>query len=172
MMEKEKSPDDTESTKSDTNSIETVVSSNIKAGSSLHSVFLSINSRFKKDKKKYFPVSTRHESNKMGKNRAEYGGARRKIEQRTTWNPEKHSHTMQLMQNDLEMGLRHCMSGDEREVLNLSLRPSAHILWYKVIAEVKSDLLNALATTYPAMRMEVYGSTLMGIAFKGTVSSF
>lgn len=108
----------------------------------------------------------------MGKNKAEYAGARRKIEQRTTWNPEKHSHTMQLMQNDLEMGLRHCLSGDEREVLNQSLRPSGHILWYKVIAEVKSDLLNALATTYPAMRMEVYGSTLMGIAFKGTVSSF
>lgn len=103
----------------------------------------------------------------MDKNHTEYAGARRKNERRVVWNPEKHSHTMQLMQNDLEMGLRHCVPGSENDVLNRSLRSSPQLLWYKIIPEVKLDIFNALSTIYPSMRMEVYGSTLIGIAFKG-----
>lgn len=121
----------------------------------------------KNNHKKYFSDSTLNESDKMSKNKTEYAGARPKIEHRTIWNSEKHSYTMRLMQKDLEMGLRHCLSGDEADVLNQSLRPSAHILWYEIIAEVKSDLCYALVKSYPSMQSEVYGSTLMGIAFKG-----
>lgn len=92
---------------------------------------------------------------------------RRKTETRTIWNLEKHSQKMQLMQKDLETSLRHCLSGDERDVLNQSLRPPAQFLWYEIITEIKSDLNSSLRANYPSMRLEVYGSALIGIAFKG-----
>lgn len=114
----------------------------------------------------HFSVVVPRESNTMNMAKPEYTSVRRRID-RPTWNPEKHSHSMQVMQRDLNNGFRHCRPGCEREVLNQSLRPSGHILWNKIIAEVKSDLFSALAETYPSMQLEVFGSALMGIAFKG-----
>lgn len=71
-----------------------------------------------------------------------------------------------IMQNDVNNGLRSCEPGKELEVLHRSLRPDHHLLWYKCI-EVKKDLVNDLYRFYPMVRLEVFGSTVMGMAFKG-----
>lgn len=46
------------------------------------------------------------------------------------------------------------------------LKPDTNELWLKCM-EVKKDLLMAFHRTYPSVRLEVFGSTVMGIAFKG-----
>lgn len=71
-----------------------------------------------------------------------------------------------MMQNEVNNGLRSCEPGKELEVLHRALRPDHHFLWYKCI-EVKKDLVNALYRLYPMVRLEVFGSTVMGMAFKG-----
>lgn len=71
-----------------------------------------------------------------------------------------------MMQNEVNNGLRSCEPGKELEVLHRCLRPDHHLLWYKCI-EVKKDLVNALYRLYPMVRLEVFGSTVMGMAFKG-----
>lgn len=71
-----------------------------------------------------------------------------------------------MMQNEVNNGLRSCEPGRELDVLHRSLRPDHHNLWYKCI-EVKKDLVNALYRFYPMVRLEVFGSTVMGMAFKG-----
>lgn len=38
--------------------------------------------------------------------------------------------------------------------------------------EVKKDLLLAFQRSYPSVRLEVFGSTVMGIAFKGSDSKY
>lgn len=73
------------------------------------------------------------------------------------------------MKQDVRNGIQSCESGKELEVLHRALRPEHHALWYKCI-EVKKDLLTALAPYYPQVRLEVFGSTVMGIAFKGQFS--
>lgn len=166
----EKSPEETPSTESNTSSSNTVVSSTEKTGLCLEFRNL-IDSRASRIIEYHFSVVMPREGDTMNKTKPEYISVRRRIDH-PIWNPEKHSYSMQLMQRDLNNGFRHCRSGCERDVLNRSVRPSGHILWNKVIAEVKSDLFNALAETYPAMKMEVFGSALMGIAFKGIFSFF
>lgn len=103
----------------------------------------------------------------MCNSKSEYAGARHKVTKRANPVPEVHSYLFKLMHNELVMELLQCASGEENLVLNRCLRPSAHTLWYEIIVKVKSDLFNALAAKYPAIQFEVYGSTLMGIAFKG-----
>lgn len=160
----EKSPEVTRSAESDTSSSKTVVSSSNKPGlcSEFRNVIGSSASRIMKY---HFSVVVPKES--MNTTKPEYTSVYRRVD-RSIWNPEKHSHSMQSMQRDLNNGFRYCRPGCERDVLNRSLRPSGHVLWNKIIAEVKSDLFNALAGTYSSMQMEVFGSALMGIAFKGT----
>lgn len=166
-MEKEKSPDESQSAKSES-SIETVVSGSNKAGSCLEFHILHFRrSEHGNNSLSFHLVVVRNETQKMGKNRSEHAGPRRKMEPPTMWNPEPHTYTMNVMLNHLQAGLRHCSSGDERDILNQSFRPEGNFLWYKIISEVKSDLFNALASSYPSMRLEVYGSTLMGFAFRG-----
>lgn len=76
-----------------------------------------------------------------------------------------------MIQNDVNNGLRSCEPGKELDVLHRSLRPDHHYLWYKCI-EVKKDLVNALYRFYPMVRLEVFGSTVMGMAFKGKNNIF
>lgn len=52
------------------------------------------------------------------------------------------------------------------KVLQTALMPDYRSLWLKCV-EVKNDLLSALQRSYPFVRLEVFGSTVMGIAFKG-----
>lgn len=73
---------------------------------------------------------------------------------------------LRMMQDEVNNGLRSCEPGRELEVLHRCLRPDHHFLWYKCI-EVKKDLVNALYRLYPLVRLEVFGSTVMGMAFKG-----
>lgn len=71
------------------------------------------------------------------------------------------------MQEQVRNLLMCCESGRELEVLHRCLKPDNHILWLKCM-EVKRDLLMAFQPFYPQVRLEVFGSTVMGIAFKGT----
>lgn len=53
-------------------------------------------------------------------------------------------------------------------MLQTALMPDYRSLWLKCV-EVKNDLLSALQHFYPFVRLEVFGSTVMGIAFKGNL---
>lgn len=71
-----------------------------------------------------------------------------------------------LMQEKVRIGLMNCVSGKELEVLYDALRPNHQQLWQNCM-EIKKDLVLAFQKTYPSIRLEVFGSTVMGIAFKG-----
>lgn len=51
------------------------------------------------------------------------------------------------------------------------LKPDNNELWLRCM-EVKRDLLMAFHRTYPSVRLEVFGSTVMGIAFKDSDFDF
>lgn len=72
------------------------------------------------------------------------------------------------MQEQVRSRLLCCESGQELEVLHHTLRPDNHTLWLKCM-EVKKDLLMAFQRSYPLVRLEVFGSTVMGVAFKGNL---
>lgn len=72
----------------------------------------------------------------------------------------------ELMQQEVRSRLQCCQPGRELEILHTSLKPDYQTLWLKCM-EVKRDLLLALQRFYPLVRLEVFGSTVMGIAFKG-----
>lgn len=71
-----------------------------------------------------------------------------------------------IMQEQIRSRLSCCEPGQELEVLRHTLQPDYNTLWLKCM-EVKKDLLIALQRSYPFVRLEVFGSTVMGIAFKG-----
>ncbi|XP_031620997.1 UTP:RNA uridylyltransferase 1 isoform X2 [Contarinia nasturtii] len=77
----------------------------------------------------------------------------------------------QFMQEQVRNRLEKCEPGRELEVLHSSLKPDHHTLWLKCM-EVKKDLLLALQRQYPGVRLEVFGSTVMGIAFKDSDFDF
>lgn len=52
------------------------------------------------------------------------------------------------------------------QILHHVLKPDTNALWLKC-NEVKKDLILAFQRSYPSVRLEVFGSTVMGIAFKG-----
>lgn len=70
------------------------------------------------------------------------------------------------MQEQVRNQLMCCDPGQELEVLHHCLKPDNHTLWLKCM-EVKRDLILAFQNCYPFVRLEVFGSTVMGIAFKG-----
>lgn len=71
-----------------------------------------------------------------------------------------------IMQEQIRSRLSCCQPGRELEVLHHTLKPDYNTLWLKCM-EVKKDLLIAFQRSYPFVRLEVFGSTVMGIAFKG-----
>lgn len=71
-----------------------------------------------------------------------------------------------LMQEKVRNVLMNCESGKELEVLYDALRPNHQQLWQNC-NEIKRDLILAFQKSYPSVRLEVFGSTVMGIAFKG-----
>lgn len=84
-------------------------------------------------------------------------------------NAEDHStEIFRAMRQQVTEGLMECESGQELEVLQTTLRPDFNVLWLKCL-EVKKDLIAALQPSYRDVRLEVFGSTVMGIAFKGYV---
>lgn len=70
------------------------------------------------------------------------------------------------MQEQVRTRLMNCEPGQELEVLHHALKPDNNMLWLKCM-EVKTDLLMAFQSYYPMVRLEVFGSTVMGIAFNG-----
>lgn len=84
---------------------------------------------------------------------------------------EPSTRILQKMQEQVRSRLICCGAGQELEVLHHALKPDNHMLWLKCM-EVKRDLLMAFQSYYPFVRLEVFGSTVMGIAFKGNLSSF
>lgn len=82
--------------------------------------------------------------------------------------PDLSEQMFELMQEQVRSRLQFCEPGQELDILNSSLKPDTQLLWLKYM-EVKSDLLLALQRFYPFVRLEVFGSTVMGIAFKGGV---
>lgn len=77
----------------------------------------------------------------------------------------------EFMQQEVRSRLQCCQPGRELEILHTSLKPDYQTLWLKCM-EVKRDLLLALQRFYPFVRLEVFGSTVMGIAFKGRLCDF
>lgn len=75
-----------------------------------------------------------------------------------------------IMQDQVHNQLMRCGPGQELEVLHHALKPDNNTLWLKCM-EVKKDLLLAFQRSYPDVRLEVFGSTVMGIAFKGNLHS-
>lgn len=72
----------------------------------------------------------------------------------------------QIMQEQVRNHLINCESGRELDILHKTLKPDYQTLWLKCM-EVKKDLLLAFQRNYPFVRLEVFGSTVMGIAFRG-----
>ncbi|XP_055308241.1 uncharacterized protein LOC129572325 [Sitodiplosis mosellana] len=77
----------------------------------------------------------------------------------------------ELMREQVKKRLECCEPGRELEVLQTSLMPDYRSLWLKCM-EVKNDLLFALQRFYPFVRLEVFGSTVMGIAFRDSDFDF
>lgn len=80
---------------------------------------------------------------------------------------EPSARVFQLIQEQVRSRLLCCEPGRELEILHNTLKPDYQTLWLKCM-EVKKDLLLAFQRSYPLVRLEVFGSTVMGIAFKGT----
>lgn len=62
--------------------------------------------------------------------------------------------------------LRTCGNGTELEALQWVLRPNQNELWYTYNL-VKNDLERCIGRTYPDVRVELFGSTVMGMSFRG-----
>lgn len=71
-----------------------------------------------------------------------------------------------LMQQQVQNRLENCEPGKELEVLYDCLKPDLQTLWLRCMT-VKNDILLALQQKYPLVRLEIFGSSVMGIAFKG-----
>lgn len=71
---------------------------------------------------------------------------------------EQHKNLLKLLQL--------CMKGNELAVLHNTLLPEPYTLWLKCM-HVKRDITNALFPFYPTVNVQVFGSTVMGTAFKG-----
>lgn len=100
-------------------------------------------------------------------NKQENGFKKQRKPKSKTQNPaDRSTEIFQTMRQNVTEGLTHCKSGQELEILQNSLRPDFNLLWLKCM-EVKRDLVAALCRVYPGVRLEVFGSTVMGIAFKG-----
>lgn len=96
---------------------------------------------------------------KLEKTRAKVRMGRPKIE-------DPSAEAFKNMQDDVRLGLISCEPGKELEILHQTLRPIHNALWFKCM-EVKKDIWTALQRFYPGVRLQVFGSTVMGIAFKG-----
>lgn len=59
-----------------------------------------------------------------------------------------------------------CKLGSELEILRIILLPEPYTLWQKCMA-VRMELISVFARHYPIVKVEVFGSTVMGTAFKG-----
>lgn len=70
------------------------------------------------------------------------------------------------MQRDVSIGLANCQPYQIMDVLNAAIKPNQTIL-YHTCMEVKHDLFNVFSRSFPAVRVEVFGSSIMGTAFKG-----
>lgn len=70
------------------------------------------------------------------------------------------------MQQRITLGLEKCAPGQELDFLLDALRPNYNQMWASCSA-VKRDLLLSLVQAFPQTRLEVFGSTVMGVAFKG-----
>lgn len=103
----------------------------------------------------------------MTPNKQENGFKKQRKPKSKTQNPaDRSGEIFQIMRRNVTEGLTHCESGQELEILQNSLRPDFNVLWLKCM-EVKRDIVAALCRVYPGVRLEVFGSTVMGIAFKG-----
>lgn len=84
---------------------------------------------------------------------------------------DRNARIFELMQEQVRSRLMCCEPGRELEVLHSALKPDYAMLWVKCM-DVKKDLLLALQRFYPFVRLEVFGSTVMGIAFKDSDFDF
>lgn len=94
----------------------------------------------------------------------------RKPKNKVSIQEDQSVHLFKTMQEQIRSRLSCCEPGQELEVLHYTLKPDYHALWLKCM-EVKRDLFNAIQRYYPFVRLEVFGSTVMGIAFKGNFKS-
>lgn len=109
----------------------------------------------------------KNKTKQMTPNKQENGFKKQRKPKSKTQNPaDRSSEIFQIMRQNVTEGLTHCESGQELEILQNALRPDFNLLWLKCM-EVKRDLVAALCRVYPGVRLEVFGSTVMGIAFKG-----
>lgn len=70
------------------------------------------------------------------------------------------------MKEDFLTLMQKCEDGSELEILRIALLPEPYSLWQKCM-EVRMDLMNIFGRYYPFVRVDVFGSTVMGTAFKG-----
>lgn len=109
----------------------------------------------------------KNKTRQMTPNKKESGLKKQRKPKTKTQNPaDRSSEIFQTMRQNVTEGLKHCKSGQELEILQNALRPDFNVLWLKCM-EVKRDIVAALSRAYPGVRLEVFGSTVMGIAFKG-----
>lgn len=84
---------------------------------------------------------------------------------------ERRARIFRKMREEVHNQLSCCGPGQELEVLNRCLKPDAQTLWL-TCKEVERDLMLSLRSYYPFARVGVFGSTVMGIAFKGNAFCF
>lgn len=75
------------------------------------------------------------------------------------------------MQHNVTAGLENCPPGRELDFIMDVVRPNYQKMW-AACTQVKHDLVLALCRPFPNVRMEVFGSTVMGVAFKGAWPPF
>lgn len=72
-----------------------------------------------------------------------------------------------IMERDVYDGLSHCQPFRMMEMLHKAIRPEPNDLFHACM-EVKSDLMIIFGRTFPRVQIDVFGSTIIGTAFKGS----
>lgn len=70
------------------------------------------------------------------------------------------------MEKEVVDGLIHCQPHRMMDLLNRAIRPDPGYLFHACM-QVKEDLLGIFSRSFPLVRVDVFGSTIIGTAFKG-----
>lgn len=73
---------------------------------------------------------------------------------------------MSIMEREVIDGLTHCQPFRLMEMLHKAIKPEPSELFHACM-EVKSDLMLIFGRCFPIVHIDVFGSTIIGTAFKG-----
>lgn len=71
-----------------------------------------------------------------------------------------------VMEKEVMDSLLHCQPHRMMDLLNRAIRPDPGYLFHACM-QVKDDLMGIFSRSFPVVRVDVFGSTIIGTAFKG-----